>query len=978
MSLLTQLSEFLAAHPLTETLLIGETTLQARLWRERLSREGLPWLALRVSSVHGLARDALFAILSAQGKRVADSGTAMERACRDALADSALLAPVRHHAGVHAAFASALRDLAHAQIAVDALLPSDVDLPERLHELHRVAEALREIMDDHSLVGTEDVLTIARDHFSTQPSGSKPLILIPRSAYELLTPLERSVLHAAGSGDPFIPGEAVPDHATDTGIAAASVRFRGAATPAHEFRAALRDIIEYGDRWDDVELVYTDSSRLPELYELCVETELPCTFAEGIPVQYSKAARTLQRFLEWLRDGDPYPLIRLMYEGIPDFTAFSHDGTHANRLPTAVLLREARVGSDVRGVLSRVDRHILRRENEQPGHDALPSLYASRALIEAITLCIPPDRGDGFVGLHELIAGCVRLVRDLCRPAFPGEPQAVDAIANMLEGLAKGPELSETLPHAARRLLSALRGLRMPAVIKAVGGKAEQTQSPLPGHVFVSDLRHAGISGRRKVFLFGMDDKAMPGECPDNPVLTDDDRLRIARRTGTALPLAREHGRRKRAQLFVFLSRCQADVTISCACSDTSQLRELGPSRELLDVFRASTGNAEDGYTELRRTLEPTATELPSALAASMQEWWLQLASSGSGETVQEAMRDWNPMLHSGLHAEAERDSARFTAFDGMIGDLSGPAPILSVSQLEEIAVCPYKHFLRHVLGLYPPRTMRLATGVWLDAAERGTLLHEVLRRFMDILRDNSHGAAEWATLLETTAAAVLADNADAHPPPSEAARKRAERDLAEQCAIFLRGEMEAPTAIPLALELSFPADETLPAPLNAFSGHLRLATPSGEVFLQGKIDRIDSTPDGGLRITDYKTGKTCGTAHSPAARLQSAVYTEAVRRMAPAGTDVRFVYRCISRQGQGRTVEGSTDTDAAAEYIGRLLALRGQGCFPHAPEAGVCGYCDFRHVCGKPPVTAGRSRKKLDNDANVKLDAFRRLHDAQ
>ncbi|MCZ7556366.1 MAG: PD-(D/E)XK nuclease family protein [Bacteroidia bacterium] len=977
MPLLTQLSEILTATPLTEAYLLGETTLQARLWRERLARAGVPWIGLRVASVRGLAREILESAAHGHETRESECLSAMEQACLEELADSELYAPVRHHHGLHAAFSSALRDLAHAGLTPDTLSPKDFHAPAQRKALERVAIRTQDILNRHALSHPAQTLAAARDRFSSAPAAMPPRILIPQSVYERLTTLERSVVEAAGGGAVVILEKTTPERLTAQGIAASTIRFRGAASPAQEFRAAVRDILETGTHWDEVELVYTDSSRLPELYELCIETELPCTFAEGIPVQYSKTARTVQRFLEWLRDGDPYPLIRLMYEGIPDFTAFSHEGTHANRLPTAVLLREARPGSDVRALLARVDRYIQRREAGQTGHDALSSLYASRALLAAITECIPKDSDNGRVSRHALIAGCIRLVRELCRPAFPGEAQAAEAISIMLGGNADGPDLSETLSDGARRLLSALRVLRMPAVIKAVGGVAEQSRSPLPGHVFVCDLRHAGISGRRRVFLFGMDDEAMPGRCPDNPVLTDDDRVRIAQRTGISLPLAREHGTRVRARLYAFLSRCAADITVSCARNDATQLRAFGPSRALLEVFRAATSNSGAGYSELRAVLDADATAPSGATAASMQDWWLQRMSADPRGAVLAAMRAWNPMLDAGLQAEAERDSERFTAFDGMIGGISASFPATSVSQLEQLGTCPYRYFLGHILGLQPPRSMRRAAGVWLDPAERGSLLHEVLRRFMENLRANALPRTAWAPLLDETAATVLAETAEENPPPSEAARVRAQRDLAEQCAIFLRGETETHNAIPLAFEVPFPTERQLPLPLTPMSAPLHFTTQSGDVLLRGVIDRIDYTADGALLVTDYKTGKNCADPATTAMHLQPAVYTETVRRMAPSGTEVRFAYRCISRQGQGRTVAIPTDTDATMDDIGRLHGLRTAGCLPHTQHATVCGYCDFRHVCGDATVIAARSRKKLANEANVALDVFRRLNDA-
>jgi RecB family exonuclease len=981
MPLLTQLSEFLALHPLTEALLIGKTSLQARLWRDRLSREGIPWLALRVSSVHGLARDALFATLTVQGKCTEDNGSAMERACGDELSDSTHYAPVRHQAGVHAAFASVLRDLAHAHITVHDLQASDVASPERLRELQRVATSVRAIMDEHNLLGTEDLLIPARDHFSSRSPGSKPHILIPRQVYDALTPLERSVVHAACSGDPFLLEEAVSERGAEHSIAAASIRFRATATPAHEFRAALRDIIEAGIPLDEVELVYTDSSRLPGLYELCVETALPCTFAEGIPVQYSKAARTLQRFLEWLRDGDPYPLIRLMYEGIPDFTAFSHNEVRANRLPAAALLRDARIGRGVRATLPRVDRYIAMCEMEGAGTEQLDTLLAARHLIAAICALLPAEGEDGTIRYHDLIRGSIRLMRDLCRPAFPGEPEAVASIVGMLTPHTLGPDIALPPPLACARVLAALKNLRMPTVIKAVGGTAEQSSSPLPGHVFVSDLVHAGISGRTQVFLLGMDDTSMPGERVENPVLPDAGRRRIARRTGIHLPLSADHKSERRLLLQAFLSRCGASLTVSFARRDESRLRAQGPSRELLALFRAAVGKPNATYRDLDAALASHACDVPDAAAASVQEWWLRQLDAVPGPMLAEAMRSCNPMLRSGHEAEQARDSTRFTRYDGAVGAMEGEIPVQSVSALELLAGCPYNYFLRRILNLRPPQSMRLDAGRWLTPREHGSLVHNVLRSFMESVGGDAVPRNAWRRHMHDIIDAALSAAVDDNPPPGEAARKRSERELREACEMFLRDEIADSGVTPLAFELPFPAEKELPHPLTALHVPLAMETPQGEVLLTGAIDRIDMTQDGVLLVTDYKTGKDRSIAKRPLAggnRLQPAVYSEAVRRMAEASHrgEVRFIYRYLSEREQGRIVQVSASDEDAAGSIGLLLELRRKGNFPHTADTARCGSCDFSQVCGKAETTAARMRYKLDQSLNTELEPLRRLRD--
>ncbi len=976
MQTITDLAEYCRLHPLEDKVLLGATALQARLWRTRLVREGSPWIALRAASVRSLAEELLFAPLSGM-RSAAASGipTLAEHACREGLSGSQDYSALRGHPGVHAAFRDAITDLELAGLDAGALADEDFESPDRRTDLTSVAAIMSTLRRTDSLVDYPELLRLALRRLSEHPQASKPVLLVPHDVYEALAPQERRVLAAACSGEPIILG-AAPGPTTGRGV-----KFRSAFSPAHEFRAALRDIAEGRIPLDGVELVYTDSGRLPELYELCIEADLPCTFAEGIPVQYSKAARTLQRFLEWLRDGEPYPLIRLMYEGIPDFTAFSFNDVRANRLPAAALLRDARIGRGVQATLPRVDRYISLREHAGVSGEQLDALRAARNLIAAICALIPEEGENGSIRYHDLIRGSITLMRELCRPAFPGEPQAVECIVGMLASHALEPDIALSPADACARVLAALKALRMPTVIKAVGGTAEQSSSPLPGHVYVSDLLHAGISGRTQVFLFGMDDAAMPGDRAENPVLLDSERRRISQRSGIPLPLSADHNIGRRRLLQAFLSRCGSSLTVSFARRDESRLRVQGPSRELLSLFRTATGNPLATYRDLDSALASPACDVPDGASASVQEWWLRQLDAVPATVLAGAMRDRNPMLRSGHEAEQARDSARFTQYDGAVGAREDEFPVQSVSALEQLAGCPYNYFLRRVLHLRPPQSMRLEAGRWLTPQEHGTLVHDVLRRFMETVSSASVPRDAWRRNMDAIIDAALIATADDNPPPGEAARKRSERELREACEIFLRDEIADNGVTPLAFEFPFPTEKTLRSPLTALHTPLLMETPQGEVQLKGVIDRIDMSPDGVLLVTDYKTGKDRSQPGRPLAggtRLQPAVYSEAVRRMAEGSHrgEVRFVYRYLSSREQGRVVQASAPAADAAGSISLLLELRQQGNFPHTADAGRCGNCDFNQVCGKAATTAARMKNKLDHSTNTELEPLRRLRD--
>lgn len=102
------------------------------------------------------------------------------------------------------------------------------------------------------------------------------------------------------------------------------------------------------------------------------------------------------------------------------------------------------------------------------------------------------------------------------------------------------------------------------------------------------------------------------------------------------------------------------------------------------------------------------------------------------------------PSLLRGAEAERIREGDDFTEFDGYVPAAAGlwdprisGSPI-SVSRLKALATCPFQVFLENGLGLQRPPTPLPESDAWLDAATRGTVLHEVYAAYHRHLRSRS------------------------------------------------------------------------------------------------------------------------------------------------------------------------------------------------------------------------------------------------
>lgn len=151
----------------------------------------------------------------------------------------------------------------------------------------------------------------------------------------------------------------------------------------------------------------------------------------------------------------------------------------------------------------------------------------------------------------------------------------------------------------------------------------------------------------------------------------------------------------------------------------------------------------------------------------------------------------------------------------------------LSLTQITTLIRDPFAIYARHVLGLRPLDPLRAAP----DPRDRGSILHEILERFVRARPKTETRDAARVRLLET-AADVLATGT-----PFPAARIMWLARLERAAEFFLTEDTKLGGA-PVVLETP---------------GSLRLDPPG--FTLIGKPDRIDVLPDGRLHLIDYKTG---------------------------------------------------------------------------------------------------------------------------
>ncbi|MYZ50424.1 double-strand break repair protein AddB, partial [Propylenella binzhouense] len=200
----------------------------------------------------------------------------------------------------------------------------------------------------------------------------------------------------------------------------------------------------------------------------------------------------------------------------------------------------------------------------------------------------------------------------------------------------------------------------------------------------------------------------------------------------------------------------------------------------------------------------------------------------------------------------------------------------LSVTEIETLIRDPYAVYARHVLGLRPFEPIAKA----LDAAERGTLIHRVLERFVKE-RPGGPFDGEAERRLAGIADEVFALFED-FPEVATVWRPRFDR-IARWFLTTEGGRAEI-------------CERRVEA-----SGALSV----GDGFvLTGRADRIDRLADGTLAIIDYKTGQPPGANEvlslSPQLPLEAILVEKGAFEGTAAGEVSRLEYYRLAGHGDG------------------------------------------------------------------------------
>jgi ATP-dependent helicase/nuclease subunit B len=574
---------------------------------------------------------------------------------------------------------------------------------------------------------------------------------------------------------------------------------------------------------------------------------------------------------------------------------------------------------------------LLKRLEEIPSQDTIAGLMASllRALLSLAKL---PDQDRAVAAT---LAG-------IARESVADEQISLQSFASLVEDL-----LQQRLP--ARDIYRTGRVVVMPPN-KAIGLSFSLVAIP------------------------GLVERSFPPPPRQDPILLDTEREALTAELNVFL---RTRERQALDEQFTFrhaLGAAEGTLVLSYPRLDSATGQVRVASHFLLRVAEVLRGRLMD-YEAFEKVVEriPIGRLDPGPMRLTPGEWDIAAtaqAVAGSDGSDLVSLPGFAGIVR-GARVEAARwGEYTFTQYDGMLHVPVAPPDLMAPTQLETYATCPFRFFGQKVLGVREidePESVET-----LSALDRGSILHDILEKFMSglkrdgLLPFDSARKAEYQDRLRGVAREVFHEfeqgGAVGYPFMWVVEKERILTDL----EAFLAGELaETEGFVPEYFEARFgPVPEWARLSPGSITDPLELPVKGRTLRIGGYIDRIDVQGGGSARVIDYKSGRNYGEKDNlfrGGKSLQLPLYMLAAdailkKHGVPARAQESQYYYITARGGFKRVVFTRDQFEARDEEFKTILdtTARGiaSGTFPQNPDGGEnCRFCEFTSVCGHARV---------------------------
>ncbi|MGD9345602.1 MAG: PD-(D/E)XK nuclease family protein [Candidatus Aminicenantes bacterium] len=771
-----------------------------------------------------------------------------------------------------------------------------------------------------------------------------------------------------------------------------SVDIFQAVGTTNECREVLRRIFRANIPLDQVEIIHPPGDTYPSIFfVLSAKAGLKVTYADGVPLAFTAPGAVFRGLIDWIENNYQVTDFCRMIEGGSLKLSRKQESESPSPQKISRYLKSAMIGWERDRYLSRLEslrkgiesRAKLDEEDKENAHReqaeaSIREVKWIENVLKQFFKLIPTEDEEGLFDLGLLCDGIANFIRKYSRIKDELDREALPALSGRLNEVSQMAVAKVSRDEAFEWLRSLADGISVGA------------SYPMPGHIHLSSYRSGGHSGRGMTFVVGLDQSAFPGAGHQDPILLDEEREAIA----DDLPTSTDALKEKLFAMGSLLASLRGKAVFSYSSYDIIEERQSFPSSLLLQVYRVVEGNPGLDYSALISALPEASGYLPEDFGKVFDEidWWLsRLGVHGRLLDGRESIRRNFPNLTRGIEALESRASNILTWFDGVVAvderefnPLWNKDIVMSASRLERLATCPFSYFLQYVLGVRKPDEIEYDQSRWLDALQRGSLLHKIFYRFMQELRERKESPflKVHRPLIEGIAEDLIAQIKEEIPPPSEGIFAREKQELMDSLQVFLKAEegRERPVK-PVLFEAAFGMKTEKgegmeePAVIDIDKDH--------SLQLRGKIDRIDRLRANFYRVVDYKTGSYSSydklENFGKGRILQHALYSFAAEQilgklgleMAPHV--IQSGYYFPTRRGEGKEVlVDDVDRKKLKELLQELMWILAVGHFLVNPDI-KCDYCDFVPVCPADAPAKAKAKQEANPD---EFSIFERLKD--
>ena len=396
-------------------------------------------------------------------------------------------------------------------------------------------------------------------------------------------------------------------------------------------------------------------------------------------------------------------------------------------------------------------------------------------------------------------------------------------------------EVMGELPYTADSFLSQLKTLFSYANLGRIPSFVDQ--------VTVGSADMIRLSGKKHVYLMGVNAGEFPASVGEGSYFSDSDRAALSR---AGLDIEPELEVKNARELFCFsraMAAASESVTILYALAD-AKFKRLARAEVIDKIIKLTAGK----ITPKRISDMKLAERLYSAAATANT---LDTISEEDYPEVKEALINsgWGDVV---AISEGEIKNTKMELGSMLTSEIYGDKMALTQSRLDAFVNCPLGHFLRYTLKLGENKIAEF------DAPSIGSFIHGCLENFFGTLRRQGISPekldrAEREKFTREAAEKYLSSMGENVKATRTAIKIKRLTRAAVPIIDGLCDEFEQTKFRPRFFELKIDgSDDYSPSPVH-------LTDKDGKsVYVYGIIDRVDTCEEGDdvyVRVMDYKTG---------------------------------------------------------------------------------------------------------------------------